>query len=49
MQLTDRKIFTISELNSAARQLLEGSFGQIWISGEISNLVQASSGHYYFL
>lgn len=41
-------IYTVAELNSLARQLLEGSLGQIWITGEISNLVQPSSGHWYF-
>jgi exodeoxyribonuclease VII large subunit len=44
----EKHIFSVTELNSMARQLLEGSLGQMWVSGEISNLVLASSGHYYF-
>jgi exodeoxyribonuclease VII large subunit len=44
----EKHIFSVTELNSLARQLLEGSLGQLWISGEISNLVHATSGHYYF-
>lgn len=46
--MENKHIYSISELNSLARQILEGGLGQIWISGEISNLVQASSGHLYF-
>lgn len=43
-----KRIFSVTELNGLARRLLEGSLGQLWVSGEISNLVQASSGHCYF-
>jgi exodeoxyribonuclease VII large subunit len=48
MPTVEKRIFTISELNTLSRQLLEGTFGQVWISGEISNFIQASSGHCYF-
>lgn len=48
MKVTEKHVFSVSALNSLARQMLEDCIGQIWISGEISNLVQASSGHYYF-
>ncbi len=41
-------IYQVSELNQKARMLLEGEFVNVWISGEISNLVKASSGHWYF-
>ncbi len=41
-------IFTISRLNQTVRQLLEMEMGQIWLTGEISNLSQPSSGHWYF-
>ncbi|MFQ6021193.1 MAG: exodeoxyribonuclease VII large subunit [Acidiferrobacterales bacterium] len=44
-----REIYTVSRLNRAARQLLEDGFPPfIWVEGEISNLVRASSGHVYF-
>lgn len=43
-----REIFTVTQLNQAAKNLLEASFPLIWISGEISNLSQPSSGHMYF-
>lgn len=39
---------SVSELNAAARDLLETSFQGIWVGGEISNLIRAASGHYYF-
>lgn len=41
-------IFTVSRLNQTVRQLLEMEMGQIWLSGEISNLSQPASGHWYF-
>ncbi|EPK7284502.1 exodeoxyribonuclease VII large subunit [Citrobacter farmeri] len=41
-------IFTVSRLNQTVRLLLEQEMGQVWISGEISNFSQPSSGHWYF-
>ncbi|MCD1124682.1 exodeoxyribonuclease VII large subunit [Jinshanibacter sp. LJY008] len=41
-------IFTVSRLNQTVRQLLEMEMGQIWLSAEISNFSQPSSGHWYF-
>jgi exodeoxyribonuclease VII large subunit len=41
-------IFTVSRLNSTVRSLLEREMGQVWITGEISNFSQPSSGHWYF-
>jgi len=43
-----RQILSISELNQAARSLLEGTFPLLWIEGEISNLARPASGHLYF-
>jgi hypothetical protein len=40
--------FTVSRLNQTVRLLLEQEMGQVWISGEISNFTQPSSGHWYF-
>lgn len=42
------KIYSVAELNFAARQLLENNFPSIWVEGEISNLAQPGSGHSYF-
>ncbi len=44
----ERRIFTVSELNAAIRGVLEGPFADVWVSGEISGLKLAASGHYYF-
>lgn len=41
-------IFTITRLNQTVRQLLEREMGHIWLTGEISNFSQPSSGHWYF-
>lgn len=38
----------VSQLNALARQLLEQNLANVWVSGEISNLNYASSGHCYF-
>jgi exodeoxyribonuclease VII large subunit len=43
-----RRVFTVSELNAAIRALLDAEFPEVWVSGEISGLKQAASGHYYF-
>lgn len=43
-----RKVFTVIELTKKIRSLLEESFRNIWVSGEISNLRKAASGHIYF-
>ena len=47
-QGTQRDIYTVDRLNKAARKLLEDSFQQVWVEGEISNLTSAGSGHMYF-
>ena len=39
---------SVSELNRQARRLLETSFMQVWVEGEISGLSRPSSGHWYF-
>jgi exodeoxyribonuclease VII large subunit len=44
----ERKILSVSQLNRRAKQLLETHLPLIWVSGEISNLTQHGSGHWYF-
>lgn len=44
----NHSIFTVSQLNQRARQLLEISFASVRVEGEISNLARPSSGHWYF-
>lgn len=42
------RVLSVSELNRMARDVLERSFPLFWISGEISNMTRAASGHWYF-
>lgn len=43
-----RKTYTVSEITSEIKVLIEEKFSFIWISGEISNFKIPYSGHYYF-
>ncbi len=43
-----REILTVSQLNRTVAGLLERSLPLIWVSGELSNLTRAASGHWYF-
>ena len=39
---------TVSDLTAQLRELVEGCFPSVWVTGEISNFTRASSGHWYF-
>lgn len=39
---------SVSEFNRQVKRLLEVSYAQVWISGEISGLSKPRSGHWYF-
>jgi len=41
-------IYTVSEINREVRSFLENNLAPLWVSGEISNFVCPSSGHWYF-
>jgi exodeoxyribonuclease VII large subunit len=41
-------IYTVSDLTREIRDRLETFFSLVWVSGEVSNLRQPLSGHYYF-
>jgi exodeoxyribonuclease VII large subunit len=43
-----RRILSVSELTGRIRTLLESSFGEIWVEGEISNCKVWNTGHMYF-
>ena len=43
-----RQILSPSQLNTLARDLLEGAFPLVWVEGEIGNLSRPGSGHLYF-
>ncbi|MQA90066.1 MAG: exodeoxyribonuclease VII large subunit [Gemmatimonas sp.] len=43
-----REEWSVSEVNDAAKELLEGGLPPLWISGEVANFTRARSGHCYF-
>lgn len=46
--LSHDQVFTVSELNSEVKWLLDTQFGSIWVEGELSNTMKARTGHMYF-
>lgn len=45
--LSEKKIYSVSQINRDIRVLLESKFANIWVEGEISNLKKHTSGHFY--
>ena len=43
-----RQVLTVSELTARVRRLVEQQVGEVWVTGEVSNLRAQSSGHIYF-
>jgi len=43
-----KRPWSVTRLNREVRSCLEGTIGQIWVEGEISNLRRQPSGHQYF-
>jgi len=41
-------VFSVSQVVTGLRALLEEKVGELWIEGEVSNVHRASSGHVYF-
>src|SRR4249919_2657771 len=46
--MRERRVLSPVQLNTLARELLEGAFAQVWVEGEISNFARPASGHLYF-
>ena len=46
--MTEPRIYTVSELSQGIKYLLESSFREVWVEGEISGLKVSSLGHTYF-
>lgn len=42
------EVFTVSKLNYCTKVLLEQTMPLLWVRGEVSNLKQYHSGHWYF-
>ena len=43
-----RKVLSVTELTWQIKRLLEQQVGEIWVTGEVTNLRLQSSGHIYF-
>ena len=48
LPIEDGKVFSVTEISLAIKEMLEGVLAGVSIEGEISNLKQAASGHIYF-
>jgi exodeoxyribonuclease VII large subunit len=44
----EREIWTVSQVNRAVRNLLEGKLPPLWVSGEVTGWKRMRSGHCYF-
>ena len=44
---TKEPIWSVTEVNAAVRELVEGSLMPFWVTGEVSSLVLHRSGHVY--
>jgi exodeoxyribonuclease VII large subunit len=43
-----RRVYTVSQLSSEIRELVERKFIDVWVEGEISNFKVSTPGHLYF-
>ncbi len=41
-------VYTVADITTDIRALLEGRFSGVWIEGEVSNHREPGSGHHYF-
>jgi exodeoxyribonuclease VII large subunit len=48
MAIDKNLILSVREFNAAAKQVIEAGLPLLWVRGEISNFVNAASGHWYF-
>ncbi|MCM8796012.1 MAG: exodeoxyribonuclease VII large subunit [Candidatus Omnitrophica bacterium] len=43
-----RHIYTVSEITRDIKIILENTFAEVWVEGEVSNFRSSLSGHFYF-
>lgn len=43
-----RKVFSVTEVTLSIKRVIEKEIGEVWVTGEITNLRAQSSGHIYF-
>ena len=48
LKIEQKYIYTVTNLNQELRETILQNFELLWVEGEISNLVRATSGHLYF-
>lgn len=48
MNLEERQVYSVQQLNREVKQLLQQSFPLLWVEGELSNVARPASGHIYF-
>lgn len=48
MNFEKNLVLSVREFNLAAKQVIEAGLPLVWVRGEISNFVNAASGHWYF-
>ncbi len=46
--ITPQQALSVSDLNRQVKRLLEVSYRQVWVKGELSSFSRPSSGHWYF-
>lgn len=44
----ERKVYTVGEISQEIKAVLEDSFHDVWVEGEVSNFSVPRSGHFYF-
>lgn len=42
------RVLSVTELTRSVRELIEGTMGEVWVEGEVSNHRRQASGHQYF-
>ncbi len=47
-QKKDKHVYTVSQITQDIKVILENTFGEVWIEGEVSNFKAHPSGHFYF-
>lgn len=45
---TTPQVYSVEQLNTQIRSVIEGQLGVVWLQAEISNFKPHSSGHFYF-
>jgi len=48
MSFVKNLVLSVREFNAAVKQVIEAGFPFLWVRGEVSNFVNAATGHWYF-